>query len=109
MPLVYEELRNLAANKLASETSGQTLQPTALVHEVWIRLQNDSRVQVENRGHFYVSAAEAMRRILIQLRFLTGLTNHQACVWDAAMAKPAGQSFHVVSPDQCASLPVRFF
>jgi RNA polymerase sigma factor (TIGR02999 family) len=66
LPLVYQELRRLAASKMASESSDQTLQPTALVHEAWIRLVGeDAGKQFSNRGHFFAAAAEAMRRILI--------------------------------------------
>src|SRR5437762_6471163 len=63
LPLVYEELRKLAAHKMANEAPGQTLQPTALVHEAWLRLA-DQQVW-ESRSHFFGAAAEAMRRILI--------------------------------------------
>src|SRR5438552_5891724 len=66
LPLVYEELRQLAAQKLAHEKGGQTLQATALVHEVYLRLIDVDQVQCWNgRGHFFAAAAEAMRRILI--------------------------------------------
>lgn len=65
LPLVYVELRRLAASKMARETPGQTLQPTALVHEAWVRLSQQSRSQWHNRGQFYTVAAEAMRRILV--------------------------------------------
>src|SRR5258708_36620270 len=60
LPLVYDELRQLAAQKLAQETPGQTLQPTALVHEAYLRLGGDQRF--EGRGHFFSAAAVAMRR-----------------------------------------------
>ena len=63
LPLVYAELRRLAAAKMAREQPGQTLQPTALVHEAWLRL-GDARF--ENRAHFFSAAAEAMRRILVE-------------------------------------------
>jgi RNA polymerase sigma factor (TIGR02999 family) len=63
LPLVYEELRKLAAEKLTQEKPGQTLQPTALVHEAYLRLVGGQ--QFDNRGHFFVAAAEAMRRLLI--------------------------------------------
>jgi RNA polymerase sigma factor (TIGR02999 family) len=67
LPLVYEELRNLAARNLAHEKPGQTLQATALVHEAYIRLVDAEKVQHWNsRGHFFAAAAEAMRRILIE-------------------------------------------
>jgi RNA polymerase sigma factor (TIGR02999 family) len=65
LPLVYEELRKLAAYKMASESPDQTLQPTALVHEVWLRLTSKENVQWNGRAHFFAAAAEAMRRILI--------------------------------------------
>src|SRR5262249_3253120 len=64
LPLVYDELRQLAAQKLALETPGQTLQPTALVHEAYLRLVGDQKF--EGRGHFFAAAAEAMRRILVE-------------------------------------------
>jgi RNA polymerase sigma factor (TIGR02999 family) len=67
LPLVYEDLRKLAADKLARMRPGQTLQPTALVHEAYLRLTGRDRAQVWNsRGHFFVAAAEAMRRILVE-------------------------------------------
>jgi len=67
LPLVYEELRRLAAQRLADEAPGQTLQPTALVHEAYVRLTGkDGAGQCwDNRGHFFAAAAEAMRRILV--------------------------------------------
>jgi RNA polymerase sigma factor (TIGR02999 family) len=66
LPLVYEELRRLAAHKMANETAGQTLQPTALVHEAWLRLTKEENIKWQGRAHFYGAAAEAMRRILIE-------------------------------------------
>ena len=65
LPLVYEELRKLAAHKMANEAAGQTLQPTALVHEAWLRLVGAESQGWNSRGHFFAAAAEAMRRILI--------------------------------------------
>jgi RNA polymerase sigma factor (TIGR02999 family) len=71
LPLVYDELRQLAAQRLAHETPGQTLQPTALVHEAYLRLVASSEEERgdepswDNRGHFFAAAAEAMRRILV--------------------------------------------
>lgn len=65
LELLYEELRRLAASKMARETPGQTLQPTALVHEAWLRLVVPNNPRFENRAHFFSAAAEAMRRILI--------------------------------------------
>jgi RNA polymerase sigma factor (TIGR02999 family) len=64
VPLVYAELRKIAANRLRSERSGHTLQPTVLVHEAWMRLA-DQRADWQNRGHFFAIAAQAMRRILV--------------------------------------------
>jgi RNA polymerase sigma factor (TIGR02999 family) len=67
LPLIYDELRRLAAEKLGHEKPGQTLQPTALVHEAYVRLVGDSdEPRWENRRHFFAAAAEAMRRILIE-------------------------------------------
>jgi RNA polymerase sigma factor (TIGR02999 family) len=67
LPLVYDELRKLATQKLGRETPGQMLQPTALVHEVFLRLVGDDATQQwETRGHFFAAAAEAMRRILVE-------------------------------------------
>lgn len=66
LPLVYDELRRLAALRMARETSGQTLQPTALVHEAWVRMIGDGSRTWENRAHFFGAASEAMRRILIE-------------------------------------------
>jgi RNA polymerase sigma factor (TIGR02999 family) len=63
--LLYEELRKLAASKMAHEAPGQTLQPTALVHEAWLRLISSDNRKFQNRAHFFSAAAEAMRRILI--------------------------------------------
>jgi RNA polymerase sigma factor (TIGR02999 family) len=65
LPLVYGELRLLAASRLARESPGQTLQPTALVHEAWLRLGGDDQPEWSNRAHFFAAAAESMRRILI--------------------------------------------
>jgi RNA polymerase sigma factor (TIGR02999 family) len=70
LPLVYDQLRQLAAQKLARETPGQTLQPTALVHEAYLRLvqgeQGGAALSWNSRGHFFAAAAEAMRRILVE-------------------------------------------
>jgi len=65
LPLVYDELRRLAAVKMAGEAPGQTLQPTALVHEVWLRLSAQTGAHWNNRQHFYAVAAEVMRRLLV--------------------------------------------
>ena len=89
LPLVYEELRKLAALKMATERPGQTLQPTALVHEAWIRLGGDQQPTWKNRDHFFGAAAEAMRRILV----------------DAARRKASrkrGGDWHRVELEECA-------
>ena len=65
LPLVYGELRKLAANRMARESPGHTLQPTALVHEAWMRLVGGENPNFDGRAHFFAAAAEAMRRILI--------------------------------------------
>ena len=65
LELLYGELRKLATSKMAREAPGQTLQPTALVHEAWLRLVVSTNPRFENRAHFFSAAAEAMRRILI--------------------------------------------
>jgi RNA polymerase sigma factor (TIGR02999 family) len=65
LPLVYRELRRLAAQKMASETPGHTLQPTALVHEAWLKLVGQENRKWQDKNHFFAAAAEAMRRILV--------------------------------------------
>jgi len=66
LPLVYEELRRIAAHKMGHESPGHTLQATALVHEAWLRLTGASQQSWQNRAHFFGAAAEAMRRILVE-------------------------------------------
>ena len=66
LPLVYAELRRIAAYKMAQESAGHTLQPTALVHEAWLRMIGDGNEQFAGRAHFFAVAAEAMRRILVE-------------------------------------------
>src|SRR6201996_8353140 len=66
LPLVYNELRQLATARMAQEATGQTLQATALVHEAWLRLVGDGDKTWQNRAHFFGAAAEAMRRILVE-------------------------------------------
>lgn len=65
LPLVYDELRRIAAHQMAQESKGHTLQPTALVHEAWIRLVGQEDPQFDGRAHFFAAAAESMRRILV--------------------------------------------
>jgi RNA polymerase sigma factor (TIGR02999 family) len=78
LPLVYDELRRLAASKLAHETPGQTLQPTALVHEAYLRLVGDAKTHGawNHKGHFFAAAAEAMQRILIESARRKGRQRH---------------------------------
>ena len=76
LPLVYNELRRLAAAKMARERPDQTLQPTALVHEAWLRLAGHENQQWNGRAHFFGAAAEAMRRILIENARRKGAARH---------------------------------
>ena len=77
LPLVYEELRQLAATKLANERPGQTLEATALVHEAYLRLVGDgAEARWDGRGHFFAAAAEAMRRILVEQARRKGRVKH---------------------------------
>src|SRR5436190_22980939 len=96
LPLVYDELRNLAAQRLAQEKPGHTLQATALVHEAYLRLVGDQ--QFDNRGHFFAAAAEAMRRILVEkarrkkrLRHGGGLQKQPIDDVEPAIASPVGE------------------
>ena len=94
LPLVYQELRSLAAAKMAREGPGQTLQPTALVHEAWLRLGGDHQPHWQNRTHFLGAAAEAMRRILVdkarqKLRLKRGAGNQAVPLEDSVLAAPA--------------------
>src|SRR5437868_504044 len=66
LPLVYQELRRIAASKMAGEAAGHTLQPTALVHEAWLRLVGGNQQAWPSRAYFFAAAAEAMRRILVE-------------------------------------------
>jgi RNA polymerase sigma factor (TIGR02999 family) len=98
LPLVYDELRKLAAQKLAQEKPGQTLQPTALVHEAYLRLVGaDPAPQWNGRGHFFGAAAEAMRRILVEQ------ARHKKS------AKAGGQHRRVDLPAECQAAPSRSF
>jgi len=98
LPLVYDELRKLAAHKLASEHAGQTLQPTALVHEAYLRLVGDAdESRWQNRGHFFGAAAEAMRRILIDSARRKGTAKHGG----DRVREPLDD---IVAPEKCAEL-----
>lgn len=80
LPLVYEELRKLAAARMADEAPNQTLQATALVHEAYIRLIGPAdQARWENRGHFFAAAAEAMRRILVDAARRKRTEKHGGC------------------------------
>ena len=97
LPLVYAELRRLAASRLAQEKPGQTLQPTALVHEAWLRLVRDGRRQWADSRHFFFAAATAMRRILIEnarrkARVKHGGLLEQVELSETALASPAKSS-----------------
>ena len=95
LPLVYEELRKLAAQKMAQENPGQTLQATALVHEAYVRLVDVEKVQHWNsRGHFFGAAAEAMRRILVENARRKGRQKHGRGLrrHDIQIAEPADLS-----------------
>jgi RNA polymerase sigma factor (TIGR02999 family) len=98
LPLVYEELRLLAAQKMSQEPPGQTLQTTALVHEAYIRLVGSEIQNWNSRGHFYSAAAESMRRILIdkarRKQSLKRGGNHQRIEFDAAILKD-GKSYQM--------------
>jgi RNA polymerase sigma factor (TIGR02999 family) len=76
LELVYDELRRLATHRMAQEAPGHTLQPTALVHEAWLRLVGAENAKFENRAHFFAAAAEAMRRILIDRARRRGTRRH---------------------------------
>ncbi|HKX61453.1 MAG TPA: sigma-70 family RNA polymerase sigma factor [Verrucomicrobiae bacterium] len=125
LPVVYEELRRLAAQRMAQEQPGQTLQPTALVHEAWLRLVGDSNPQFQGRGHFFAAAAEAMRRILIDrarqkqslkrgaghrrvnldaLEVATAADDDTLLAVDAALAKLAQED-----PDSASFIKLRFY
>jgi RNA polymerase sigma factor (TIGR02999 family) len=94
LPLVYEELRLLAAQKLSHEPPGQTLQATALVHEAYIRLVGDEPQSWQNRGHFFAAAAEAMRRILVENARQKGRIKHGGGLHRVELGESA-----VVTPD----------
>jgi len=93
LPLVYDELRRLAAAKMTRERPDQTLQPTALVHEAWLRLGGDDQPVWQNRAHFLGAASEAMRRILVEnarrkLRLKRGGGNERVELHESAIEAP---------------------
>jgi RNA polymerase sigma factor (TIGR02999 family) len=96
LPLVYEELRELAARKMANEVAGQTLQPTALVHEAWLRLVGKENPKFENRSYFFAAAAEAMRRILID-----NARRKRALRHGGGQQRVEFDEVNLASPDRC--------
>jgi RNA polymerase sigma factor (TIGR02999 family) len=124
LPLVYNELRKLAAQKLAQEKPGQTLQATALLHEAYLRLVGDQHF--DNRGHFFAAAAEAMRRILVEkarrkkrLRHGGGLQRQQldqaeaivapVDAFDMLVLDDALDRFEAAFPRRAQLVKLRFF
>ncbi len=125
-PQVYDELRRLAAAKLAREAPGQTLQATALVHEAWLRLGADHQPQWQSRGHFFAAAAESMRRILIdrarhRLAVRHGGGQQRVEFDDLAVASPAASDdrlldvnealdqFAALEPQKAELVKLRYF
>ena len=125
LPLVYEELRKLAAAKMAREAPGQTLQATALVHEAWLRLGGEDQPAWQNRAHFLAAAAEAMRRILVEsarrkLRLKRGGGAERVDLHESAIEAPAEdekilqvhEALDVLSaedPEKAQIVKLRFF
>ncbi len=125
LPLVYAELRRLAAHKMAGENPGQTLQPTALVHEAWLKLGSGQNRQWNNRNHFFAAAAEAMRRILtdnarrkLRLRHGGGQQRVELADCDTAADSEAGHILAVsdaleklaqVDPQRAELVKLRYF
>lgn len=105
LPLVYEELRRLAAQRLAHENPGQTLQATALVHEAYLRLVGDQRYN--GQGHFFAAAAEAMRRILVERARRKGRLKHgrdrERVELDSGCLVSAAPSLNLVALDEALS------
>jgi RNA polymerase sigma factor (TIGR02999 family) len=125
LPLVYEELRKLAAHKMAREAPGQTLQPTALVHEAWLRLSQESHPTWKNREQFYAMSAEVMRRILVDRARRRRTRKHggdlERVAWDAVEPPVPGDDALVIEvhealeelaaedPGKAAVVKLRFF
>jgi RNA polymerase sigma factor (TIGR02999 family) len=108
LPLVYEELRLLAAQKLSHELPGQTLQATALVHEAYIKLVGSESQNWDNRGHFFKAAAEAMRRILIEnarrKQSLKRGGEHRRVDLDGAEASTQSRSDELIALDEALTM-----
>ena len=125
LPLVYDELRKLAAHKLSLLPPGQTLQATALVHEAWLRLIGGEKEQWENRRHFFAAAAEAMRHILIdrarrRLRVRHGANAEKIDLDQIEIPSPAKdevllqlndalEELQTISPERAEIVKLRFF
>ncbi|HWD20458.1 MAG TPA: ECF-type sigma factor [Verrucomicrobiae bacterium] len=125
LPLVYDELRRMAAARMAGEGGGQTLQPTALVHEAWLRVFAGEERRWQSRGHFFGEAAEAMRRILIERarrksRLKRGGDWQRVDFegWDLAAAEPddavliineALERLEAADPDRARIVVLKFF
>ena len=111
LPLVYEDLRKLATHKMASEVSGHTLQPTALVHEAWLKLADQDTPKWEGRAHFFAAAAEAMRRILIDNARRKRAARHgggqeRVDIQDVELATPANEDELLAVHDALEKLAV---
>jgi RNA polymerase sigma factor (TIGR02999 family) len=125
LPLVYEELRKLAAARMAQQPDGQTLQATALVHEAWLRLVDGPDRQYASRRHFFSAAAQAMRHLLIErarrkLRERHGGVLQRVDVDDVEIAAPADderliqintalEELALLAPDKAEVVKLRFF
>lgn len=127
LPLVYDELRRLAAAKLARESAAHTLQPTALVHEAWLRLGGEAQPSWQNRRHFLGAAAEAMRRILIDRARSRAALRHGGGLQRVTLAPgedlpgtdfpderllalaDALEKFALVSPERAELVKLRYF
>ena len=125
LPLVYDELRRMAAHKMSGEPAGHTLQPTALVHEAWLRLVDAPGRSWANRAHFFGAAAEAMRRILIERarrkgRQRRGSGAEHVDASDLEIASPAPDNqllalnealdrFAAIEPEQAELVKLRYF
>jgi RNA polymerase sigma factor (TIGR02999 family) len=125
LPLIYEELRRLAASKMAQQPPGQTLQATALVHEAWLKLTRDQDCSWRDRQHFFRAAAEAMRQILIdrarrRLRLRHGQNPERLNIDEVEIAAPAKEEIllqldealaelKVVAPERAEIVNLRFF
>jgi RNA polymerase sigma factor (TIGR02999 family) len=125
LPLVYDELRRIAAAKIAREAPGQTLQATALVHEAWLRLGGEDQSAWQNRAHFLAAAAEAMRRILVEsarrkLRLKRGGGGKRVELHESVIQAPADDEkilqvhaalevLSVEDPEKAQIVKLRFF